>query len=148
MPALISLRHCICLLLSSGLWLGSPLLLAQELKPFTTDGCSAFPDGTTAQAQLWKQCCTTHDLAYWQGGSYQQRLTADRALQSCVAQVGEPTVAAVMLAGVRVGGSPFWPTQFRWGYGWPYPHFYREPTEAEKAQVKQRLAELAASKSQ
>jgi hypothetical protein len=51
-----------------------------------------------------------------------------------------------MLAGVRVGGSPFWPTQFRWGYGWPYPHFYRELTEAEKAQVKQRLAELAANK--
>lgn len=31
-----------------------------------------------------------------------------------------------MLSGVRVGGSPYWPTKFRWGYGWSYPHGYTE----------------------
>src|SRR5262245_15908951 len=31
--------------------------------PFTTDGCSTFPDGA------WKSCCVTHDYAYWCGGT-------------------------------------------------------------------------------
>jgi len=33
-----------------------------------------------------------------------------------------------MLSGVRVGGSPYWPTQFRWGYGYAYPHGYDQVT--------------------
>ena len=41
-----------------------------------------------------------------------------------------------MLAGVRVGGTPFLPTKFRWGYGWPYPRFYGELTTDELQQVK------------
>jgi hypothetical protein len=105
------------------------------ITPFTTDGCSAFPDGTPEQNQLWLRCCTQHDLAYWQGGTYQQRLDADIALRNCVAKVGEPDVAELMLAGVRVGGSPFWPTPFRWGYGWPYPRFYGPLSIAETAQI-------------
>lgn len=95
---------------------------ADELKPFTSDGCSAFPDGTPTQQELWLQCCTAHDRAYWAGGTYQQRLDADRALRSCVEQVGEPEIAALMLVGVRVGGSL--PTRFRWGYGWDWPRWY------------------------
>lgn len=100
---------------------------AAEITPFTSDGCSAFPDGTVLQQSLWLSCCTDHDKAYWQGGTKQQRLDADLALQQCVADVGEPIIADLMLAGVRVGGSPYWPTQFRWGYGWPYPHGYDKP---------------------
>ena len=44
-----------------------------------------------------------------------------------------------MLAGVRVGGSPLYPTTFRWGYGWPYPKYYGELTTEEMAQVNERL---------
>ena len=99
---------------------------AEEIRPFSSDGCSAFPDGTYFQQQLWLSCCTVHDQAYWQGGSYPQRLEADLALRSCVAAVGEPLIAELMLAGVRVGGSPYWPTQFRWGYRWPYFHGYTD----------------------
>jgi len=95
-----------------------------HIKPFTSDGCSAFPNGTPSQQNLWLSCCTVHDKAYWQGGSYQERIDADLALQQCVAAVGEPVIAALMLSGVRVGGSPYWPTSFRWGYGWSYPHGY------------------------
>ncbi|WP_341503933.1 hypothetical protein [Gallaecimonas sp. GXIMD4217] len=108
---------------------------AAKLKRFTSDGCSAFPDGTLAQQQLWLACCTAHDRAYWQGGSYRQRLEADLALKSCVEQVGEPQIALLMLAGVRVGGSPLWPTPFRWGYGWPYPRPYGELSGEELAQI-------------
>lgn len=112
---------------------------SEELKPFTSDGCSSFPNGTRAENSLWLSCCEQHDLAYWQGGTYQQRLDADEALRVCVAEVGKPEVALLMLAGVRVGGSPFWPTQFRWGYGWSYFKPYGELSVSEQAQVKKLL---------
>ena len=111
------------------------LLQADNLKPFTSDGCSSFPDGTLKQKELWLSCCSRHDYAYWKGGTYQQRLEADRALETCVADVGEPTIALLMLAGVRVGGTPFLPTKFRWGYGWSYPRFYRALTQVELNQI-------------
>lgn len=113
-----------------------------ELAPFTSDGCSAFPDGTPAQQSLWARCCIRHDLAYWKGGDFQQRIEADRDLARCVSQVGEPALAELMLAGVRVGGSPYWPTPFRWGYGWPYGRGYQPLGGAEKAQVSERLEQL------
>lgn len=116
--------------------------MADELKPFTTDGCSVFPDGTPEQQSLWAGCCIRHDLAYWQGGTQAERLAADQALQRCVARVGEPEIAALMLAGVRVGGSPWFPTPYRWGYGWPYPRGYQGLTGEEKRQVHQRLRQL------
>lgn len=109
------------------------------LRPFTTDGCSDFPDGTPRQKTLWLDCCTAHDRAYWRGGTYDERRAADKALQRCVAGVGEPAIAALMLAGVRVGGSPFWPTRFRWGYGWPWPRGYRALTAEERRQAEQLL---------
>ena len=105
------------------------------LKPFASDGCSAFPDGTIEQKQLWLSCCIAHDKAYWQGGTYEQRKTADLALQQCVASVGHPNIAQLMLAGVRVGGSPYFPTAFRWGYGWPYLRGYRPLSDDELKQV-------------
>lgn len=109
---------------------------AEDIKPFTSDGCSAFPDGTFKQKQLWLSCCTAHDYAYWQGGTYDERLIADKELQQCVSSVGEPQIAKLMLAGVRVGGSPYFPTSFRWGYGWSYPRWYQALTEDEKKQIK------------
>jgi hypothetical protein len=108
---------------------------AESLKPFTTDGCSSFPDGTFEQNTLWLACCTEHDVAYWKGGSYNDRVIADKTLQECVAQVGEPEIAMLMLAGVRVGGTPFLPTKFRWGYGWSYPKLYGSLTQEEQQQV-------------
>ena len=119
---------------------------AEEIKPFTSDGCSAFPDGTLQQQELWLDCCTQHDLAYWQGGIYEQRQVADQALKSCVAQVGEPYIAQLMLIGVRVGGSPYWPTQFRWGYGWSYPRGYKALSDVELEQVDRRSAEYFINK--
>lgn len=110
---------------------------ADTLKPFTSDGCSSFLDGTPSQQDLWLQCCTAHDRAYWKGGTYQQRLDADIELRNCVAQVNEPEIAAVMLVGVRVGGSPAFPTRFRWGYGWDWPRWYGPLNAEELAQVAQ-----------
>ena len=113
----------------------SPAYAADQLKPFTTDGCSEFPDGTPQHKNLWLKCCVAHDKKYWAGGTYEERLDADKELRACVQSVGEPVIAEVMLAGVRVGGSPWWPTTFRWGYGWPYTHGYRALNKGEKAQA-------------
>jgi hypothetical protein len=117
---------------------------AQQLQPFVSDGCSAFPDGTLAQKELWLECCTVHDYAYWKGGTAQQRQIADLALRECVAMVGEEAIALLMLAGVRVGGTPLLPTKFRWGYGWSYPKSYGELTEAELQQVARETRNSAA----
>lgn len=117
---------------------------ADTLAPFMSDGCSAFPDGTSAQKTLWLKCCTEHDYDYWKGGSAEQRLASDRALKQCVAKAGEPTIAALMLAGVRVGGSPYLPTDFRWGYGWPFPRGYQALSKNEQQQVK-KLSNTAAA---
>jgi len=42
-----------------------------------------------------------------------------------------------MLAGVRVGGTPLFPTSFRWGYGWGYPRGYKELSSEELQLVEQ-----------
>ncbi len=125
------MRIIIYLLLS----LASVSVNAETIAPFSSDGCSIFPDGTFEQKELWLFCCTAHDYAYWQGGTYEERLIADEQLQQCVAKVGEPQIANLMLTGVRVGGSPYLPTSFRWGYGWSYPRFYKPLTAEEKRQI-------------
>jgi hypothetical protein len=108
---------------------------AADIKPFTSDGCSAFPDGTIKENELWLECCQDHDYTYWKGGTYQERLTADKKLRECVTAVGEPIIANLMLAGVRVGGTPFLPTRFRWGYGWPFLRGYKALSKSEITQI-------------
>ena len=115
-----------------------PVAIAGEtatLSPFYTDGCSLFPDGTLQQQELWQNCCIAHDLQYWAGGSYADRLAADEALEACVNDVGEPAVAKLMMAGVRAGGSPFFPTTYRWAYGWPFGRGYQALSDEDKDRV-------------
>lgn len=129
------------------LLVATPVTLADiALAAFSSDGCSNFPDGTYEQETLWHNCCVTHDLAYWLGGSYEQRLKADAELEQCVKQLNQPFTATLMLAGVRAGGSPFWYTLYRWGYGWPYwhgawPRGYRELTATEREYAQTLLQE-------
>jgi len=108
---------------------------AETIKPFRSDGCSSFPDGTIKEKALWLECCVLHDKDYWQGGTKQQRLKADIKLKQCVSSVGKPIIAKLMLTGVRVGGSPYWPTAYRWGYGWEFPKAYGELSKKEILQV-------------
>lgn len=110
-----------------------------ELELFTTDGCSVFPDGTPDQQSAWLGCCVRHDLAYWKGGTYDERLKADEALKTCVEKIGEPEIAAIMRAGVRIGGTPYLPTSFRWGYGWSGARGYKPLSKEEKQEVKRKL---------
>lgn len=110
-------------------------VLASELRPFTSDGCSSFPDGTLKHKDLWIECCTAHDYAYWKGGTYTEREDADKELRRCISAVGNPEIALLMLAGVRIGGTPYLPTMFRWGYGWPYPRGYTALSNDDISQI-------------
>jgi hypothetical protein len=96
------------------------LLRAGERPPqrFTTDGCTLSPDGT------WQSCCVEHDMSYWCGGSAEARLEADAKFRACVAGKGGHGAAEVMYWGVRLGGHPWIPGYWRWGYGWPWPRGY------------------------
>lgn len=112
------------------------------LATFTTDGCSAFPNGTQNQQSLWLNCCIKHDLAYWQGGTKDQKRQADEDLKQCVVAQGEPEVGKLMLAGVKVGGTPFLPTPFRWGYGWKFGRGFEPLSENDQQQVNQQLEQF------
>jgi len=128
---LLTLLSCLCLPVAAD---HSP-----PIKPFMTDGCSLFPDGMLDKPELWLACCIEHDKSYWQGGTWHQRKQADEALQACVSKLGQPEIAALMLSGVRVGGSAFWPTWYRWGYGWDYLRGYKPLNEHEKQLIQQAL---------
>lgn len=118
-----------------------PLLLAacattQGLQPFTTDGCSLFPDRSLVSTSDWCGCCLAHDLAYWRGGTAEERLQADQDLKSCVlAASGNAELADLMFLGVRTGGGPYFLTPYRWGYGWPFGRLYGPISPTEEAQA-------------
>ncbi|MGI8470551.1 MAG: FAD-binding oxidoreductase [Pyrinomonadaceae bacterium] len=81
---------------------------------FKSDGCTHFPDGD------YLDCCVQHDLAYFKGGSWKERWRADGQLKKCVAARNgwwHKPLSLMMWSGVRIGGVPFLPTPFRWGFG-------------------------------
>jgi hypothetical protein len=109
-----------------------------SLQPFSTDGCSSFPDRALIGTTDWCGCCLAHDLAYWRGGTAEERLKADQDLKDCVhAASGSPELADLMFAGVRMGGGPYFFTTYRWGYGWSnrQPYEPLSPQEAAQASV-------------
>lgn len=111
-----------------------------KLRPFVTDGCSMWFDGTHRQPYLWRHCCVVHDLAYWQGGASQVRDQADQQLRACVSEVAGKAMGNYMYFFVSTGGSPLLPTAYRWGYGWNYlenghPRGYQLPNPQEQLQL-------------
>jgi tyrosine-protein phosphatase SIW14 len=117
---------------------------AADLRPFSSDGCSLFPDGTIRDRTKWCDCCLSHDIAYWQGGSTDERKKADEALRKCVHErTGDKNLAETMYLGVRAGGHPAFPAWYRWAYGWSYGRGYRPLSDKEKEQVHERLDEYA-----
>lgn len=117
---------------------------ASELKPFTTDGCSLWIDGTMEHPNLWRHCCVAHDLDYWQGGSEEQRKKSDENIQACIKEAQGSGMANYIYSNVRWGGSPYWMSQYRWGYGWdylddPWPRGYKLPTPEEEQLINQAM---------
>lgn len=103
-----------------------------SLQPFKSDGCSLFPDSSLITRDDWCSCCFVHDIAYWKGGTYEEREAADSDLRKCVFErTGNETLAKLMYEGVRFGGSPYFYNWYRWGYGWGYERKYQQLTAAE-----------------
>ncbi|MFQ5486322.1 MAG: hypothetical protein ACE5DO_13450 [Desulfobacterales bacterium] len=106
------------------------------LRPFTSDGCTLFPDNSHISADDWCSCCFEHDMAYWRGGTKQEREAADLELKACVMEkTRNEALAALMYEGVRLGGSPYFHNWYRWGYGWDFDRKYQAltPSESERA---------------
>ena len=113
---------------------------AEQIDPFKSDGCSLFPDGNLVNKDAWCECCVQHDIAYWQGGSEDQRQAADIALRNCVlAKTGNKVLAEMMYQGVKFGGHPIYPNWYRWGYGWPYGRGFESLSQEEQRQVDRQL---------
>jgi hypothetical protein len=98
-------------------------------KPFKSDGCS----GGMSKAWLtvfgelppWEGACIEHDRAYWNGGTWRDRRAADIRLRDSVVKGGWPIMGWLMYFAVRIGGSRYWPTPWRWNYGEKYLNWRR-----------------------
>ncbi len=116
------------------------------IQPFSSDGCSLFPDASLITNEDWCECCVEHDIAYWQGGTEQQREAADLKLRQCVTdKTNNQALAKLMYEGVRFGGSPYFYNWYRWGYGWTYERKYQALSAVEQKQVELLLNQYAAT---
>jgi hypothetical protein len=119
---------------------GCASVKVSDLREFASDGCSLFPDGTIRDRAKWCECCLLHDIAYWRGGTEEERKRSDEALRDCVfARSKQALLAETIYMGVRAGGHPAFPAGYRWGYGWPYGRGYKSLLEEEQFQVRKKL---------
>ncbi|NDV63480.1 hypothetical protein G0Q06_13525 [Puniceicoccales bacterium CK1056] len=117
-----------------------------QIADFHSDGCSLFPDRSLISEEDWCDCCFEHDIAYWMGGTKEERLAADIALRECILEkTGNTELAELMYLGVRAGGSPYFYNWYRWGYGWSYERKYQQLTPDERAMAEAKLETYFAS---
>ena len=107
--------------------------LSEQLRPFSSDGCSKWPDGTKEHPNAWLVCCFNHDKAYWLGGTKKEKFKADERLRMCVKKNFSSSMSILMYLGVSAGGIPDYKTDYRWGYGWTYTRGYLKVSDKEKA---------------
>lgn len=89
------------------------------LRPFVTDYCTGFPEGTRNHPELWKHCCVEHDLHFWAGGCRVARRQSDRRIYECIRDSGAPGIARLMYLGIRLGSiSPIKIKKKKWGNAW------------------------------
>lgn len=98
------------------------------------------PDGVPGAPLQWRHCCVAHDKDYWLGGTEAERHASDQRIAQCITASAAPILADWVHGNVRWGGSPFWPTRYRWGFGWPYfdatlPRGYKTPDAHEQQQI-------------
>ena len=100
---------------------------SQYMRPFSTDGCTMYGEGTCEKPYAWTHCCIQHDYEYWHGGTMEEKTAADEALSNCVAHSGYPDHAFMMFLGINL----FARHSDRWGSGWHQNPGYRQLTEEE-----------------
>ncbi len=81
-------------------------------------------------------------MAYWRGGDTDDRDTADKLFKNCIVKKTQNLpLAELMYNGVRLGGSPYFPTWYRWGYGWDLGRQYKGLTPEENKLADKMLQE-------
>ena len=111
-------------ILSLLFFLVSSVVVANDIIPFHSDGCSAYPDGTISQPKKWVQCCIVHDMSYWMGGVAEKKKEADELLKNCVAEETSELHGEFMRIGVTIGGQPLSDKiSWRWAYGFSHRKF-------------------------
>ena len=100
------------LALAAGLLFSVNLYASQSIKPFETDYCTMFMEGT------WGHCCLEHDLRYWIGGTKKEQLQSDIQLRSCVAESGGDFMANAIYYAVRAGHYSPVKHKYKWSWGW------------------------------
>lgn len=107
------------------------------IMPFTTDGCSALVYQQSMQNPELLNCCVAHDIRYWQGGNKASKKNTDLNFSLCLRKIGMPAIEReIYYWSVRIGGTAYWKTSWRWGYGWKKLRDYSPLTEEEEKQVK------------
>lgn len=96
------------------------------LNTFTTDGCTAYPDGK------WLHCCLAHDMNYWLGGTISEKRASDDELKACVSKASSSFNGTVVSSGVRFGGFANNIFPWAWGYGWKSNRGYRGIRSSEE----------------
>lgn len=111
-----------------------------QLNPFSYDGCSSFPDAIGMND--WSACCLEHDIKYWVGGTSTQKSIADDELETCVAERTNKAFGKLVRFGVEVGGQPWLPTTWRWGYGWVINRGFKEIGPSEQLKIDAMTAQI------
>jgi hypothetical protein len=125
--------------LCNGIFVGGAYALPEKdlvntLHPFVTDGCTDSPNGLFGAT--WTQCCITHDLAYWEGGTSDDKHQADETLKACITgKSGSPLIGDTYFAAVDLFGAAFPRASWVWGYGWTYFRGFETLGPDELAQV-------------
>jgi len=113
-----------CLLALS--FLAPPAAISQTSDIGQTVADDRLPDGrksdgcTLIGGDEFRACCVAHDRDYFYGGTIKQRRASDKRLFECIngkKSFGAKLAAPFIWLGVRIGGLPFLPTPFRWGFG-------------------------------
>ncbi len=89
-------------------------------QPFVYDGCTFFFD--TLMGSDFNEACFKHDIAYWYGGSKEERVRVDKEFRDAVHEGGMMGVALQhpVYATVRIFGDSILTktVNANWGFGW------------------------------
>ncbi|MEZ4104086.1 MAG: hypothetical protein R3B60_02240 [Candidatus Paceibacterota bacterium] len=89
-------------------------------REFKQDGCTLFPDKVFGSD--FSEACLKHDIAYWHGGSEEERKKADTELRLNIADSGISGyyLQYFVYYGTQIFGDTWLTRLFEanWGFGW------------------------------
>jgi len=107
-------------------------VFSADLKDFSTDYCTLFPEGTFKKPRAWANCCLEHDLVYWAGGTQTMQDLSDIKLGECVTSKSSKFYGKLMYNGVRLGHYSPIKNKTKWGHGWGDDRGFQPLTSDEK----------------